>query len=150
MAGSKELKMSSAYISPALRAYVRERSREQCEYCLRSSLFYSFGFHVDHIISQQHGGDSAEENLAWSCPECNVRKGTNLGTYLTDGNRKVWLFDPRKQVWRKHLKLLNSGEILGKSDSGKGTVQLLRINERERVEERKLMMLEGYRFFAAI
>jgi hypothetical protein len=49
-------------------------------------------FHVEHIIPQQHGGITSEENLALSCPHCNMHKGPNLtGSIRTAGKSAAFL-----------------------------------------------------------
>ena len=47
--------VSGTYISAALRQQVLLRAGDRCEYCGISGLM-TFGFHIDHIISEKHGG----------------------------------------------------------------------------------------------
>jgi hypothetical protein len=37
---------------------VRERAGNRCEYCLVPADISAFTFPVDHIIAQQHGGET--------------------------------------------------------------------------------------------
>jgi hypothetical protein len=47
----------------SLRAVVRERARNRCEYChLPDSAFASVDFHVEHVIAKQHHGPDGPEN----------------------------------------------------------------------------------------
>ncbi|MFL6465210.1 MAG: HNH endonuclease, partial [Bryobacteraceae bacterium] len=56
---------------------VRERAREQCEYCRLPQSAFPFSFQVDHIRAEKHGGETVESNLALACPHCNRHKGPN-------------------------------------------------------------------------
>jgi 5-methylcytosine-specific restriction endonuclease McrA len=62
--------------------FVRQRAAERCEYCGLPQKFSGLRFHIEHIVARQHGGSDESSNLALACPECNLRKETNL-TVLT-------------------------------------------------------------------
>ncbi|MGA7410614.1 MAG: HNH endonuclease [Bryobacteraceae bacterium] len=62
----------------ATRALVRERADNRCEYCLLRQEYCEFTHHIEHIISKQHGGRDAVDNLALACHRCNLKKGPNL------------------------------------------------------------------------
>jgi 5-methylcytosine-specific restriction endonuclease McrA len=57
---------------------VRERAEHRCEYCKAPASISEFSFPLDHIVSQQHGGETRFENLALSCPHDNFHKGPNI------------------------------------------------------------------------
>lgn len=139
--------MNRTYLRQELKNYVQDRAEAECEYCLRPSFFSDQTYHIDHIIGLTHGGWSTEDNLAWSCPECNTWKGTNLATYLATTGEIIQLYHPRRHTWATHFDLLRTGLIISKSKIGDGTVELLLLNEARKVEERKAMLLEGYTFF---
>jgi 5-methylcytosine-specific restriction endonuclease McrA len=82
---------------------VRERAHHLCEYCLLPQEFSGLTFHVEHIIAKQHGGSDILENLALACPECNLRKGTNLSGIDPDTNQVTRLFHPREDSWSDHF-----------------------------------------------
>ncbi|HEY7386986.1 MAG TPA: HNH endonuclease signature motif containing protein [Bryobacteraceae bacterium] len=65
-------------ISAALRAEVRSRARERCEYCLVPETIALIRHEVDHVIASKHGGETCFENLALCCALCNKHKGTDL------------------------------------------------------------------------
>jgi 5-methylcytosine-specific restriction endonuclease McrA len=46
-------------------------------------------FHVEHIVSRQHGGSDDPNGLALACDRCNAYKGPNLTKYLTTGSLTV-------------------------------------------------------------
>lgn len=63
----------------ALRALVRARARERCEYCgLPQAMVPLVTFHVDHVVPCKHGGGDSDDNLALACFHCNLHKGPNL------------------------------------------------------------------------
>jgi hypothetical protein len=92
--------------------------------------------HIEHILPRKHGGESIEENLALSCPECNHYKGSNISGYDNETGNLVPLFNPRTQVWSEHFRL-EDGVIIPLSPEGRVTAQILRFNDPERIEERQ-------------
>lgn len=117
-------------INAALRRLVRQRARNRCEYCgLRQDELPYATFHIEHIVSRQHGGSDDASNLCQACHWCNFAKGPNLAT-LVDG-QLVPLFHPRRDTWSKHF--VRSGDrIIGLTDVGRGTVTLLDMNDDDR------------------
>jgi len=62
----------------SLKRAVWRRARGACEYCGMPSEFYRAPYQVDHVIAQQHGGETVLTNLALACYHCNLRKGPNI------------------------------------------------------------------------
>ena len=56
-------------------------------------------FHVEHIVSRQHGGTDDPRGLALACDRCNAYKGPNLTSIDPDTGTVVALFSPRRNVW---------------------------------------------------
>jgi len=52
--------MSQGYISAALRQLVKERANARCEYCLVREGEVLLPHQPDHIIAEQHGGESID------------------------------------------------------------------------------------------
>jgi len=97
---------------------------------------------VDHIGSQKHVGPSTLENLCWACAWCNSRKGSDIAAHPPGSEEIVPLFNPRHDVWEEHFRW--EGTILqGKTSVGSATIELLRINQPERIDHRRLMMQVG-------
>jgi hypothetical protein len=127
----------------AVRDFVRQRANGRCEYCgLPQDAAPYFTFHIEHIRARQHGGGDDLSNLAFACPDCNAKKGPNVATISADTGELIELFHPRKDVWREHFAMIGS-EIVGVSEIGRATVQLLDMNEDERVRMRAQLRLEG-------
>lgn len=134
--------MSTSYISAALRREVVERAGNCCEYCRLSQGDLFFSLEVDHIIAEKHDGQTVADNLCLSCPDCNAFKGSDLASidYAHD-KAIVRLFNPRVDRWNDHFQLeLITGYIEGLSPQGRVTVFLLRLNDDDRVVDRKQLM----------
>lgn len=118
-----------------LRQFVVARAHDECEYCLIHQNDMVTRHNIDHIVSLKHSGSTEENNLALSCAECNYRKGTDIATIDPDSGQLVRLFNPRTDRWRDHFSI-EGARIVGLTPSGRGTVQLLQINEPSRVKQR--------------
>lgn len=133
-------------MSRVLRELVCARAGNCCEYCkLPQELLPVALFHLDHVIPVQHGGDDGAANLCLSCSRCNLNKGPNLATRDPDARGLVPLFNPRRQQWSRHFRW-HGPRLVGLTAIGKGTIRILGINEPERVQFRKQLLVEGIRF----
>src|SRR5439155_1312060 len=91
-------------MSPALRAQVRERAGNRCEYCqLRQEDSPLAALHIEHIVPRIHGGSDDLDNLALACIDCNLHKGPNLTGVDPETKRVTELFHPRLQRWEDHF-----------------------------------------------
>lgn len=125
------------------RDFVRQRANGRCEYCgFPQDAAPYFTFHVEHIRARQHQGGDDPSNLALACPDCNAKKGPNLAAISPDSGRMVELFNPRRDRWEEHFTRV-AGEIIGITETGRATVQLLDMNEEERVNIRARLRDEG-------
>ena len=133
----------STYISLYMRDVVVQRAHFRCEYCHIPDIDSYYGFHIDHIISQKHGGLTILLNLAYACPDCNRYKGSDLGTYLSNTLVLTRFFHPRVDIWDEHFETDSSGLIMPKTDIGKATVNIFTINHPDRIIERQLLWKAG-------
>lgn len=127
--------MSTSNTRP-FRAQVRVRAQRRCEYCYLPEEADVIAFEVDHIIAEQHGGVTELGNLAYSCFECNRKKGPNLTSIDPQTNEITILFHPRTQQWSDHFQVHNDGTLAGRTAAGRTTLRLLKLNDPERVQER--------------
>lgn len=125
-------------ISNELRQRVAKRAANRCEYCGLPEFDSLIRFHIEHIISIKHGGSNNLENLAYSCPDCNFYKGTNIGTYLTGGKHFTRFFDPRHDKWSDHFELVE-GVTNAKTEIEAVTIRILQMNKPDRIETRKML-----------
>jgi hypothetical protein len=134
--------MSGHWIPATLRSLVFENAGGCCEYC-RVPADVGFAPHEpDHIIAEQHGGETTAENLALACWRCNRYKGTNLASIDPETGNREFLFNPRRDLWREHF-AMDGARIVGITGIGRATAALLRFNNPDRVELRKLLIEEG-------
>ena len=134
--------MSVSYIPADLRRRVVARAEEICAYCLIAEDDTFYGCEADHILSEKHGGRTDAENLAYACVCCNQAKGSDIGSVDPATGRLAPLFNPRSQKWSDHFSVAD-GVIAPRTGCGRATVSLLRLNEPERVEERRVLALRG-------
>jgi HNH endonuclease len=125
-----------------VRESVRQRANDRCEYCQTPQGLTVLPHEVDHIRSQKHGGTSTLENLCWACSWCNSFKGSDIAGYPPDVDEIVPLFNPRTAVWGEHF-IWDGAFVRGKTNVGSATVELLRINQPDRVDHRRLLMQIG-------
>ena len=127
----------SRYIPNALRKLVAERAGRCCEYCKIKEIDSFFSFEIDHIVSLKHGGETIPENLAYSCFTCNNCKGSDIGTVLLPDRKFVRLFDPRNDEWENHFEM-DDGLIVPNTEIAKATVKILKLNDVNRIIERRI------------
>ncbi len=96
----------------------------------------------DHIIPSQHGGTTRASNLALACFPCNRYKGPNAGSFDPDTEVLVPFFNPRTQRWEDHF-AWDDARIRPLTAEARATARILRINDPERVEERRRLMRVG-------
>jgi len=125
-------------LSREVRLAVIERARGRCEYCQKPDdrTLNPYRHEADHILAEKHGGNTALDNLAYACFQCNRYKGTDLTSLDPHTNEVTRLFHPRTQQWGNHFALTTEGTIMPRTPEGRATARLLRLNAPERVQTR--------------
>lgn len=126
----------------ALRRLVRERALDWCEYCRvhqDDDSFYRFA--MDHIIAEQHGGQTVAGNLAMSCFRCNLHKGPNIAGRDRKTGKLVPLFYPRRHKWSHHFEW-DGPRLVGRTAIGRVTIVILAINHPDAVALRESLLQE--------
>ena len=126
----------------ALRRLVRERALDRCEYCRvhqDDDSFYRFA--MDHIIAEQHGGQTVAGNLAMSCFRCNLHKGPNIAGRDRKTGKLVPLFYPRRHKWSHHFEW-DGPRLVGRTAIGRVTIVILAINHPDAVALRESLLQE--------
>lgn len=126
----------SRYIADSLKKQVIDRANYRCEYCLQPDLFAYISHQIDHIISIKHGGENNLDNLAYACFQCNVNKGSDIGTVLLPDRTLIRLYNPRIDYWHDHFEIEN-GVIYAKTPIGQATIKILDFNDVDRILERQ-------------
>lgn len=122
-------------VSAIVRKRVAHRASYICEYCLAQDERSFIGFEVDHIISRKQNGSNEDSNLAYSCPDCNRNKGTDLASIDWNTREIVRFFNPRTDIWAEHFRL-SEGFIEPITIIGKVTVDIFRFNDKIRLPDR--------------
>lgn len=130
-------------ISGETRELVQRRARGACEYCHLPRDASILPHQVDHIIASQHQGSDAPGNLSLCCIRCNLKKGPNIASIDPESGLLAPLFHPRRHSWREHFHVSTDGRMLGLTPEGRATVQLLDMNDAERVQLRWLLLRRG-------
>ncbi len=130
--------MSETYISAVLRRLVAQRANRRCEYCLIHEDDTFFGCHIDHIVSEKHGGATVAENLAYACAFCNLHKGSDLGSLTAEGEL-CRFFNPRADVWTEHF-ALEEAIIQPLTAIGEVTARIFQFNHLDRLLERETLI----------
>lgn len=126
----------------ALREEVFRRADNCCEYCHLAQAVTLLPHELDHIIAQKHDGETASGNLCLACFACNSFKGPNVAGVDPATKEICRLFHPRRDTWSEHF-YWDGPTLAARTAIGRATLAVLRINQPERVEFRRLLALSG-------
>ena len=99
---------------------------------------FSFEFEVEHILPRSQGGATSSENLALACRACNIHKSDTEFALDSITQSECRLFNPRIDNWADHFEVnTETLEIVGKTPTGRVTVQVLRMNRPMHVTARR-------------
>jgi len=99
-------------------------------------------FQIDHVRARKHRGKATLDNLTLACLPCNAYKGPNVAGYDPQSDELHRLFNPRVDRWSDHFGW-NGPFLHGKTSIGRATVDVLRINDPERVAHRRMLFEIG-------
>jgi hypothetical protein len=100
---------------------------------------------IEHLLPAARGGTDAEDNLWLSCRSCNSFKGVQTHVRDPVTNRRVRLFNPRRQKWSQHFRWSPDGiQIIGRTACGRATVIALRLNNIFAVTARREWVAAGW------
>ena len=123
-----------------LREEVASRARSRCEYCLSLNSYSTSVFAVEHIFPSSKGGRTTLDNLALSCQGCNNFKYNKTEALDPITGKQVPLYNPRRDQWDEHF---SWGEeytlVIGKTPTGRATVETLQLNREGVVNLRQLL-----------
>ena len=133
----------SQYVSNKLKELVVNRAKFRCEYCRLNAHYSYFPFHIEHIISVKHGGKTVASNLAFSCPLCNINKGSDIATFVDNPDELVRFFNPRTDKWHDHFYAEKTGFLVAKTPIGAATIKIFNFNHPDSIIERHEMIRFG-------
>jgi len=100
---------------------------------------------LDHIVPKSKGGTDGEENLWLACHSCNLFKGDQTHGRDPLTGRRVRLFNPRRQQWKRHFRWSDDGVfIIGRTACGRATVAVLNLNNLVAVTVRRNWLAAGW------
>lgn len=130
------------------RQMVVARAGGACEYCRLLEAATGVTFHIEHVLPRIHGGLTLLDNLALSCPGCNLAKGDRLSAEDRRG-REQPLFNPRAFEswllgWHLHFILgRDTGLISPRTPVAEATINALKMNDPNRLFARRLQIQAG-------
>lgn len=131
-------------VPSSLREAVRHRARDHCEYCRTPVSASGQEFTVDHVIPRSQGGSDDLGNLSYCCFWCNSYKQATTEAADPRTKRAVRLFNPRVDNWDDHFRWSpTSTRVIGRSATGRATVEALRLNRQSLLRSRKLWAVLG-------
>ncbi|MFP4438459.1 MAG: HNH endonuclease [Chloroflexaceae bacterium] len=137
--------MSPGYVPEAVQARVRALAAHRCGYCLSRQQFVLGLLEIEHIIPTARGGTDDEENLWLACRLCNMYKGAQTHARDPVTNRRIRLFNPRRQRWSRHFTWSEDGtRIIGRTICGRATVIALQLNNFVAVTVRHAWVTAGW------
>lgn len=80
-----------------------------------------------------------------ACSYCNFHKGPNIAAIDPDSGQIVPLFNPRRDLWADHF-AWEGTVVVGRTAIGRATVELLAMNDWQRVELRENLQALGEQF----
>jgi hypothetical protein len=100
---------------------------------------------IEHLLPRAAGGTDDEANLWLACRLCNNAKRTQTHAIDPYSGRRVRLFNPRVQRWRRHFYWSVDGtQIIGRTASGRATAIALQLNNLIAVMVRHAWVSAGW------
>jgi hypothetical protein len=93
-------------------------------------------------LSRNNRGSDDPDNLALACHHDNDHKGPNLSGIDPETAKVVRLFNPRRQQWSRHF-YFDGPRIVGRTQTGRATVEVLALNALDRVNLRAELAAAG-------
>lgn len=132
-------------VSRKIQEKVRKDAKNRCGYCQLPQNILMGKLEIEPLFPLAAGGTDEEENLWLACRDCNSYKSSKIYLFDEETNRKVKIFNPRRQVWRKHFEFNPmTGKIYGKTICGRATVAALQMNSEQAVTARLIWFNAGW------
>lgn len=137
--------MTISRATRALYERVASQAGRRCGYCLTSESVVGAPMELEHLIPESLGGRTEEENLWLACPRCNAHKADRIMARDPQSGRVVRLFNPRRQVWKRHFQWSSGGDrVIALTPTGRATIAALQLNRAVLVAARKAWVAVGW------
>jgi hypothetical protein len=102
-------------------------------------------FEIDHVMPRSLGGRTTLANLCLCCPTCNRHKAARSHVPDPATGELVPMVHPVRERWEDHF-AWNDGAtmIVGRTPSGRATIEALRMNRPAVVELRRYWAVTGH------
>jgi hypothetical protein len=132
-------------VPESVKRRVRVAAGDRCGYCLSAQRYVLGPLEIEHLLPLAAGGTDDEGNLWLACRLCNGFKGTQTVAIDPVTRRRVPLFNPRRQRWRRHFRWGADGtRIIGRTACGRATVVALQLNNLIAVTVRRSWVSAGW------
>ena len=121
---------------------IRQRADGKCEYCRIPQFAFPLPFQIDHIIAEQHGGQSVANNLVWRVRVATGIKALTLLDLIRSRAKSSVSFI-RERISGASISNSNGALIVGKTSIGHVTVQVLSMNDYDLLLLRVQLIEEG-------
>ncbi len=136
--------MAARAIPRATQRLVRERAGDRCEYCRHPASYSCAPFACEHVVPRVRGAGDEPSELAWACAACNGHKHAKTQARDPLSGRLAPLYNPRRQRWTRHFAWSEDTlRILGRTATGRATVDALHLNSTELVNLREALRAVG-------
>lgn len=128
-----------------LRSRLVAETGNRCGYCRAQQQYLYEPLHIEHILPRARGGRSDQTNLWLACSLCNRYKSDHTHGQDPVTGRRVRLFNPRRQQWKRHFRWSTHGtELLGRTVCGRATVAVLQCNNDLAILVRRNWLQAGW------
>ena len=136
-------------LTAEIREKIRQRAKYACEFCGVTEESVGGALTVDHYRPKSKGGSDTLDNLLYCCVRCNQYKQDYWP--LDSSDSVIW--NPLAEKASTHFVEAEDGELFPLTDTGKFTIDRLRLNRPPLVAYRRnklsrevrLRSLEQYR-----
>jgi hypothetical protein len=136
--------VSKSPIPVELGRRVAREALYRCGYCLALEVI-GVSMQFDHFVPTSRGGRTVRTNLWLACDLCNGSKSGRVRALDPVSRRQIRLYNPRRDKWKVHFEWIDDGlRIKGRTDIGRATVAVLKLNSRGRVTARRLWISAGW------
>ena len=105
-----DIELVDFFKEPRYREVIFRRENGMCFYCLKKITKENHA--LDHVISQENGGDNTYRNIVASCHECNsLKQGMNGNDFVRNLYRRGILDSQELEQRLKTIDLLQDGKL---------------------------------------
>ncbi len=134
--------MANQRIADWLYDLVAQDAGYQCGYCRCPQQVLPYRLEIEHLLPRSLAGQDDRENLWLSCHRCNKLRSNRMQVTDPLTGLRVPIFDPRWNRWADHFAWEEHGLlIVGSTDRGRGTVEVLNLNDRYHLSARSVWII---------